>query len=176
MNTNSPDSALTPEALRRAIEEHFRQRTPEQVVARAEELTPRPPTYRQSHQSFSLMVAEASWLLMVCNDSQSSAKAIVFALSVCKELTAFTESVSDPLIPQDAPAMIITVHAKSMLVPQPTTVAKDLKGVTESTTFQHLERNLSAWASPEQLPEKKCLLDAANIFARIAPILAKNAI
>lgn len=175
MNTNSPESALTPEALRRAIEEHFRHRSPEQVVARAEELTPRPPAYRQSHQSLSLMVAEASWLLMVCNDSQSSAKAILFALSVCKELTAFTESVSDPLIPQDAPAMI-TVHAKSMLVPQPTRVAKDLRGVIESTTFQHLERNLSAWASPEPLPEKKCLLDAANVFARIAPLLAKNAI
>lgn len=175
MNTNSTDSALTPEALRRSIEGHFRQRTSEQVVARAEELTPRSPDYRQSHHSLSLMTAEAGWLLMVCNNPQSSSQAILFALSVCNELTAFMESVSDPLVQQHPTAMIYA-HSKSMLVPLPVKVAEDLERVINSTTFQQLQRDLSAWASPEQLPEKTHLLGAADIFARIAPLLAQDAI
>ena len=175
MTTRSLPNNITPDEVRRAIQDYFACHTSQEIVARAEALTPTAgATVDQPEQSLSRMATEAGWLLMVC-DKNESQQAIVFALGVCRKLADLKQLIADSAEQHDAPTMI-NIHSKRMLVSQPTTLAKVLDKLVESSKFKEIERDLLRWASSPEEPLKEQLLQMSQTFARIAPILEENAI
>lgn len=176
MDKHSAQDSINPAKLRLAIEEHFRNRSAEQIVARAEQLRPVDNDEEAKTGSLAVKAAEASWLFMVCRDDTTLKQAILFAARLVDELKDVNESVEGAMVGADIPAVISLQH-KRMLVSQPQIVAGVLKGVVKSTKFQEMMVRLQKWAtqSPD-VPPKAELMEVSTIFASLAPILEESAL
>ena len=176
MDKNSSQDSINPAKLRIAIENHFRNHSAEEIVARIEQLRPVASDDEDRSSSLAVKAAEISWLFMVCTDGTERMKAILLASRLVEQLGFVSESVESTMGEPDVPT-IISVQHKRMLVSQPRYVAGVLKGIVNSHRFREMVLSLEKWATvPAYVPSKTELVEASTIFASLAPILEESSL